>query len=47
MDQNDDIVTDQDPDEIFEILELIGKGSYGEVYKAFNRKTGDIVAVKK
>ncbi|GBG74215.1 hypothetical protein CBR_g17928 [Chara braunii] len=33
--------------ECFEKLELIGEGTYGQVYKARERKTGEIVALKK
>ncbi|CAI2385690.1 unnamed protein product [Moneuplotes crassus] len=40
-------ITEEDPDEVFEILECIGRGSYGEVYKAINKKTGITYAVKK
>ncbi|KAI9218963.1 kinase-like domain-containing protein [Blastocladiella britannica] len=35
-----------DPDTIFEILEIIGSGSYGEVYKAKVKVTGVLAAVK-
>lgn len=31
----------------YEITEEIGRGDYGVVWKAFNRKTGEIVAIKK
>ena len=47
MDTSQNIITDQDPEEVFELLECIGKGSYGEVYKAIEKKTGKTVAVKK
>ena len=30
----------------YELLMLIGKGSFGEVYKGFYKKTGEIVAMK-
>ena len=41
-----DIIANQDPDEIYEILELIGQGNYGEVYKALDKNTGKVVAIK-
>ena len=31
----------------FERLEMIGEGTYGQVYKARDKITGDIVALKK
>lgn len=37
---------DEDPRELFEMLSQLGRGSYGAVYKARDRATGDIVAVK-
>ncbi len=30
----------------YEILEVIGKGSFGQVVKAIDHKTGNLVAVK-
>jgi serine/threonine protein kinase len=36
----------EDPEAIFEKLEILGEGSYGTVYKALNKKTGKIHAVK-
>jgi serine/threonine protein kinase len=30
----------------YRILELIGEGTYGKVFKAQDRYTGDLVAVK-
>ncbi|ORZ34192.1 kinase-like domain-containing protein [Catenaria anguillulae PL171] len=35
-----------DPDQIFEIMEIIGSGSYGEVYKAKTKTSGLLAAVK-
>lgn len=35
-----------DPEELFEKLERIGKGSFGEVYRGTNRKTKEEVAIK-
>ncbi|KAJ1508467.1 Mitogen-activated protein kinase kinase kinase kinase 5, partial [Coelomomyces lativittatus] len=35
-----------DPEAIFEVLEIIGSGSYGEVYKARLKHSGDLAAVK-
>jgi len=37
---------DEDPNKIFELMHKIGKGSYGVVYKARNKQTGQIVAIK-
>lgn len=31
----------------YEILQRVGKGAYGVVWKALNRKTNEIVALKK
>lgn len=36
----------QDPDEIFDRLEVLGEGSYGTVWKALNRTNGQLYAVK-
>lgn len=34
-------------EDVYEILNQIGRGSYGSVYKAIDRRTGDICAIKK
>jgi serine/threonine protein kinase len=47
MEQDADIITDKDPEEEFLIIGMIGKGSYGEVYQAIQKATGNTVAVKK
>jgi len=41
-----DIITNVNPEEIFELLELLGEGSYGSVYKGRHRSSGNIFAVK-
>ncbi|KAJ0394461.1 hypothetical protein P43SY_010319 [Pythium insidiosum] len=37
---------DCDPEELYEVLERLGEGSYGRVYKALHRGTADVVALK-
>ncbi|KAG5482481.1 hypothetical protein CUR178_05620 [Leishmania enriettii] len=39
-------VREEDPNELFEIVESIGVGNFGVVLKARNRATDDIVAIK-
>ena len=31
----------------YEILGIVGEGAYGIVYKAKNKESGDVVAIKK
>lgn len=35
-----------DPNEVYELVELLGEGSYGSVYKAYNKDTKLEVAIK-
>lgn len=35
-----------DPEEEFELLELIGEGAYATVYKGRHKEDGQIVAIK-
>ena len=37
---------DRDPEEDFNVLELLGEGNYGQVYKALHKESGNIVAIK-
>ncbi|GLE05427.1 hypothetical protein PINS_up014440 [Pythium insidiosum] len=37
---------DCDPEELYEVLERLGEGSYGRVYKALHRGSADVVALK-
>ncbi|CAL1540174.1 unnamed protein product [Lymnaea stagnalis] len=34
------------PEEVLEILEKLGEGSYGSVYKALHKETGQVLAIK-
>lgn len=38
--------TEGDPEEEFELLDLLGQGAYGSVSKALHKKTGKLFAVK-
>lgn len=38
--------SDEDLSSRFELLELLGKGSYGAVYKGRARDSGELVAIK-
>ncbi|KAJ3293462.1 hypothetical protein HK104_004433 [Borealophlyctis nickersoniae] len=40
------ITTKEDPDSLFELMEHIGTGSYGEVFKARSLSTQDLMAIK-
>ncbi|RKP21190.1 kinase-like protein, partial [Rozella allomycis CSF55] len=40
------INTKEDPEKVFQLIEIIGTGSYGDVYKARLLTSGDICAVK-
>uniref|UniRef100_H3CI16 non-specific serine/threonine protein kinase n=1 Tax=Tetraodon nigroviridis TaxID=99883 RepID=H3CI16_TETNG len=42
---SEDSLTKQ-PEEVFDILEKLGEGSYGCVFKAHSKETGEIVAIK-
>ncbi|KAL6052912.1 TAO kinase 1a [Balamuthia mandrillaris] len=41
------LIAKHDPEEIYELTDILGKGSHGTVYKAINRMDGTIAAVKK
>ena len=34
------------PEEKYELLELVGEGTYGEVYKALEKDTGELIGIK-
>uniref|UniRef100_A0AAQ4R5X8 Protein kinase domain-containing protein n=1 Tax=Gasterosteus aculeatus aculeatus TaxID=481459 RepID=A0AAQ4R5X8_GASAC len=42
---SEDSLTKQ-PEEVFDVLEKLGEGSYGCVFKAHYKETGEIVAIK-
>ncbi|XP_065185374.1 serine/threonine-protein kinase 4-like [Sycon ciliatum] len=35
------------PEEVFDLLEKLGEGSYGAVYKAMHKESGELIAIKK
>lgn len=40
------VSVDEDPEEHFSLMERLGKGTYGEVFKAHHKASGRIVAAK-
>ncbi|MES1913896.1 MAG: hypothetical protein MHM6MM_006044 [Cercozoa sp. M6MM] len=38
--------SDEDPTQVFEMLEQLGEGAYGAVYKAMDKRNGQLVAIK-
>lgn len=42
----DVISSDDDPEQYYELIEKVGVGAYGVVYKAMNKKTEQLVAIK-
>ena len=40
------ISNQEDPEEIFQMLEKLGQGSYGSVYKVLHKVSGKIMAAK-
>ena len=47
QDGDDDVDRPPDCPENLELVERLGKGSYGSVYKARDRDTGEVVAAKR
>jgi len=43
---NDIVETESDPEDLFELIELLGEGNYGQVFKALYKQTGSTVAIK-
>ena len=41
------MTTGEDPEELFEMLEMLGQGTYGEVSKALHKESAIVVAIKK
>ncbi|CAG8825837.1 1576_t:CDS:2, partial [Dentiscutata erythropus] len=39
-------MANHDPEEIYNLLEKLGTGSFGTVYKAINKTTNEVVAIK-
>jgi serine/threonine protein kinase len=47
MNEIADLISEKnDPEEVFEILDVLGQGSYGSVSKALHKETGELYAIK-
>ncbi|KAJ6248561.1 serine/threonine-protein kinase hippo [Anaeramoeba flamelloides] len=44
---SDFLTKERDPYDDYDMIEKIGEGSYGSVFKAIKKKTGEVVAIKK
>lgn len=42
----DDETLSKDPDQVFELLEKLGEGAYGSVFKGLHRASGRLIAIK-
>ena len=40
------LYSDDDPEELFDIIQPLGKGAFGMVYKALDKRDGELVALK-
>eukprot|EP01132_Coremiostelium_polycephalum_P003296 gene3296-4128_t len=47
LDVPKETMSKKDPEKYFQIIEKLGEGSYGSVWKAINKSTGIIVAIKR
>ena len=43
---NDEIHSNEDPEDIFDIIQPLGEGAYASVYKALDKRDGELVALK-
>jgi len=41
-----DLASLKDPAGIFDLIEVVGNGTYGQVYKGRHTKTGQLAAIK-
>lgn len=47
MDEIAHLITEKnDPEEVYELLDILGQGAYGSVSKALHKETGQLFAIK-
>lgn len=47
MDEIADLISAKnDPEQVYELLDILGQGSYGSVHKALHKQTGQLYAIK-